>query len=47
MNFSEFRALLQNNVQQMVDGQNTLFVVDVDKDAMWELYLDSFPPWHQ
>lgn len=44
MNFSEFRTLLQYNVQQMVDGQNTLFVVDVDKDAMWELYLDSFPP---
>lgn len=43
MNFSEFRTLLQNNVQQMVSGQNTLFVVDVDKDAMWELYLDSFP----
>lgn len=43
MNFSEFRTLLQSNVQQMIDGQNTLFVVDVDKDAMWELYLDSFP----
>lgn len=43
MEFVEFRDLLQKQVGKMTEGQRHLFVTDVDKDAMWELYLDSFP----
>jgi hypothetical protein len=27
----------------MIEGVNVLFTVDLDKDALWKLYLDSFP----
>lgn len=38
-----FESNMRNHVAQMIDGVNTLFVVDCDKDALWKLYLDSFP----
>ena len=43
MEFKEFKELLQENFKQMVKGVNHLFEVDVDKDELWDLYLDSFP----
>jgi len=44
MQFEQFRNLLQDHVASMLDGVTTLFVADVDKEALWALYLDSFPP---
>jgi hypothetical protein len=44
MDFGEFKELFQSHVQQMLEGQNFLFVADVDKDKLWETYLESFPP---
>ena len=41
--FSEFNKQLRKHVAEMVDGVNTLFTIDLDKDALWKLYLDSFP----
>lgn len=43
MSFSEFRAKFQSHLDQMVQGAPRLYEVNVDKDAMWNLYLDSFP----
>jgi hypothetical protein len=42
--FASFEAKLRAHVSEMVKDINTLFVVDLDKDALWKLYLDSFPP---
>lgn len=43
MNFLEFRNALQKNFAEMTKDAAQLFEVAVDKDEMWNLYLDSFP----
>lgn len=43
MSFIDFKTKLQEHFATMVEGANRLFVVDVDKDELWNLYLDSFP----
>ena len=42
-NFKEFRTVVQSQFDKMTENVNTLFETDVDKDEMWNLYLDSFP----
>lgn len=44
MEFLEFRNTLQKNFVEMTKDATHLFEVAVDKDEMWNLYLDSFPP---
>lgn len=41
--FNTFELSLQAHVSEMTKDISTLFVVDLDKDALWKLYLDSFP----
>lgn len=43
MGFKEFKKLFQDNFKQMTNDATHLFEVDLDKDEMWNLYLDSFP----
>lgn len=43
MDFKQFKQNQQNNFRNISDGQDWLFVADVDKDELWSLYLDSFP----
>ena len=43
MDFKKFKGLLQEHVARILVGQNTLFITDIDKDVLWDLYLDSFP----
>ncbi|RXZ78095.1 hypothetical protein EBB07_29005 [Paenibacillaceae bacterium] len=43
MEFKQMRTLLQNNFKQITEGVTKLFEVDLDKDKLWNLYLDSFP----
>lgn len=42
-NFAGFQSKMQEHFAEMVEGVNTLFTVSLDKDALWKLYLDSFP----
>lgn len=44
MEFNRFNRLLQEHVKSMLQGNTKLFVADCDKDALWETYLNSFPP---
>lgn len=44
MEFKQFRDKLHSHIMQMTEGVNHLYTVDVDKDELWELYLNSFPP---
>ena len=44
MLFKEFKGVMQGHVSTMLESSSALFVSDVDKDVMWELYLNSFPP---
>lgn len=43
MEFKEFKTLLQNHFNQITQEANKLFEVNLDKDHLWNLYLDSFP----
>lgn len=43
MEFKNFKKGMQEHFNKMVEGATHLFQVEVDKDEMWNLYLDSFP----
>lgn len=43
MEFSKFEERFQQNFAQLTANATHLYEVDVDKDEMWNLYLDSFP----
>ena len=43
MNFKEFKVAFQGHFNQMVNSAERLFEVEVDKEEMWNLYLNSFP----
>lgn len=41
--FKAFKEKLQKHFAEMTEGVTQLFEVEVDKDELWNLYLDSFP----
>ena len=43
MEFTEMRDMLISNFNEMTKDITHLFEVSVDKDEMWNTYLDSFP----
>lgn len=43
MEFKEFKRVFQRNFSEMVNSADRLFEVEVDKDELWNLYLNSFP----
>lgn len=44
MEFKNFVSRLQEHFKEMSKDATHLFEVEVDKDYLWNLYLDSFPP---
>lgn len=43
-NFDIFRAKMQKHFEDEMKDCKQLYIVNVDKDEMWNLYLDSFRP---
>lgn len=43
MEFRNFKKRFQENFKNLEKEVDTLFEVNVDKDELWNLYLDSFP----
>lgn len=43
MEMNQLNSLLQGNFKEMTKNATHLFEVGLDKDALWEMYLDSFP----
>lgn len=43
MEFKDFRKAIQNHFENMVADVDKLFEVEIDKDEMWNTYLDSYP----
>lgn len=41
--FSDFNTRLEHHVKSMTSGVDKLFTIDLDKDELWNKYLDSFP----
>ena len=44
MEFREFKAIQQKHVAEMLKDATHLFEVSVDKDQMWDVYLENFLP---
>lgn len=44
MSFKQFKKGVQQNFKEISKDTNHLFEVSVDKDELWNTYLDSFPP---
>ena len=44
MNFKQFKTLLQENFKEISKDASHLFEVNLDKDELWNLYLDSYAP---
>ena len=43
MNFKQMRDRMLSHFASMTENNGQLFEVEVDKDKLWSLYLDSFP----
>lgn len=43
MNFIQMRDRMLNHFASMTENNGQLFEVEVDKDKLWNMYLDSFP----
>lgn len=43
MSFNNFRDKINEQFTKMTDNSSRLFIADIDKDEIWNLYLDSFP----
>ena len=43
MEFKDFRKAIQDHFERMTSDVSNLFEVEVDKDEMWNTYLDSYP----
>lgn len=43
-NFDIFVSKMQKHFEDEMEGCKQLYIVNVDKDEMWNLYLDSFGP---
>ena len=43
MEFRKFKQMLNANFKEMTKDATHLFEVELDKDELWSLYLDSFP----
>lgn len=41
--FRDFKKVFQANFSELVEDESKLFEVILDKDELWDLYLDSFP----
>ena len=44
MEFKKFKIMFQQNFSKLTKDATHLFEVEVDKEELWNLYLDSFPP---
>lgn len=44
MTFVEMRTKMLEHFANMTEGSTELFEVSLDKDKLWDLYLESFPP---
>ncbi|MGL5715220.1 MAG: hypothetical protein ACRCX2_19540, partial [Paraclostridium sp.] len=43
MEFKNFKKQIQEQFNKMAEGTTKLYEVDLNKDELWNVYLDSFP----
>lgn len=41
--FKNFKSQLQKNFEEIIKGHDVLFVTNVEKEAIWNTYLNSYP----
>lgn len=40
--FKQFKKRMQESFKQLIKNQDSLFIVEIDKEEVWNVYLDSF-----
>ena len=43
MSFNQFKQVFQSNFNKLIEGQVQLYVTDVNKNELWDTYLNAFP----
>lgn len=43
MNFTKFMEVFSKNAKSVFDNSQSLFLANVDKDILWETYIESYP----
>ena len=43
MQFEKFVKMMQENFNEMIKDETCLFQTEIDKDKIWDIYLESFP----
>jgi len=43
MEFTDFNKIMQKHLKDLYNNASSLYQVEVDKDDLWNTYLDSFP----
>src|SRR6187402_3678247 len=44
MEFNDFMVAFKNNAKKVFENNPNLFLVETDKDQIFETYLNAFPP---
>ena len=43
LNFKDFKTAVEAQFKKMTEGTTMLFLTDISRDAIWDMYLASFP----
>ena len=46
LSFSEIKKPMEEHIKKMMEENDYLYTVSVDKDQLWETYLNAIPPQH-
>ena len=46
LNFKDIKVPLEKHFDEMQKENDFLYVADLDKDQLWETYLETIPPEH-
>lgn len=46
LNFKEIKDAIEKHFTEMTDKYDYLYAINLDKDELWELYMNAIPPQH-
>ena len=46
LNFKEIKNAIEKHFTEMTDKYDYLYAINLDKDELWEVYMNAIPPQH-